>query len=156
MERVPNGPAGEEGTTGDMEVLVVHEVLPTEVMMHTMSFLTPKALLRAELVCTAWRDVANSERVWELVHLSAHGSRMFAPVQPGISGGGGGAHLLIVGHLLRHAGDKRNSTWRELCIKSARSLTKSLSDPLLSDAQRIYKAFKYGPIVGASLFSAPN
>ncbi len=53
--------------------LVLHEVLPVEVILHVFSYLPPKGVLQAEAVCREWREIANSEWLWELVQKKTFG-----------------------------------------------------------------------------------
>jgi hypothetical protein len=51
----------------EMTALVVHEVLPVEVMQHVLGMLDVPDLIRAEVVCSAWCGIAESAWLWERV-----------------------------------------------------------------------------------------
>ena len=48
-------------------LVVVHEVLPVEVMQHVLSMLDVPDLIRAGVVCSAWCGIAESAWLWERV-----------------------------------------------------------------------------------------
>jgi hypothetical protein len=51
----------------EMKALVVHEVLPVEVMQHVLGMLDVPDLIRAEVVCSAWCRLAEPAWLWERV-----------------------------------------------------------------------------------------
>ncbi len=83
------------------ETFVLHEVLPVEVILHVFSCLPPKGVLQAEAVCRSWREIANSEWLWERVQKKTFGQ--------GPNRGGGGE------------GKDKKLSWRERCIRNART-----------------------------------
>jgi hypothetical protein len=59
---------GYDAADEEAAALLLHNVLPLEVMQHIMGMLDPASVGRAERVCRAWRVACLSPFVWEIVY----------------------------------------------------------------------------------------
>jgi len=107
--------------------------LPNEVLVHIFSFTTPSTLLSCERVCNSFHDSASSEHVWKvrssfLTFIESVCERKLLQA----------IHLKHFGGKRKKKGGKANKdvgavhTWREHCIRAARTLKRTPKSGILN------------------------